>query len=83
LPGEANPALGLRGIRLSLARPELFRIQLRALARAAVAGDLEVMFPMVAVPHEFDAAAALMQAEVDALLAAGIAARRPRLGMMV
>lgn len=83
IPGEANPALGLRGIRLSLARPDVFRVQLRALARAAVAGELEVMFPMVAVPREFDAAAALMQAEVDALVAAGIPARRPKLGMMV
>jgi phosphotransferase system enzyme I (PtsI) len=83
IPGEANPALGLRGIRLSLARPEIFRVQLRALAKAAVAGDLEVMFPMVAVPREFDQAAAMMQAEVEALQAAGIPARRPRLGMMV
>jgi phosphotransferase system enzyme I (PtsI) len=81
--GEANPALGLRGIRLSLARPEIFRVQLRALARAAVHGQLEVMFPMVAVPREFDAAAAMMQAEVEALAAAGVPARRPKLGMMV
>ncbi|HEU0220763.1 MAG TPA: putative PEP-binding protein, partial [Paracoccaceae bacterium] len=45
--GEANPFLGLRGLRLSLARPEIFRIQLRALARAAALGPLKVMLPMV------------------------------------
>lgn len=58
---EPNPALGLRGIRLSLARPELFRDQLRALvrARAAVGDDgarLAIMFPLVCVPAELDGA---------------------------
>ena len=50
--GESNPFLGLRGIRLSLRHPTLFRIQLRALARAAAHGDLRVMLPMVTVPAE-------------------------------
>ena len=45
--GESNPFLGLRGIRLSLAKPEPFRTQLRALCRAAVHGAIEVMLPMV------------------------------------
>ena len=38
--GESNPFLGTRGIRLMLARPDIFSVQLRALARAAVHGDL-------------------------------------------
>ena len=50
--GESNPFLGLRGIRLTLARPESFVSQLRALARAAVHGNLKVMLPMVTVPGE-------------------------------
>jgi phosphotransferase system enzyme I (PtsI) len=55
---EENPALGLRGIRLSLQRPDLFRDQLRALlrARAAVSGDdagrLAIMFPLVSTARE-------------------------------
>lgn len=48
LPREENPALGNRALRICLARPELFRTQLRALYRASVYGRLGVMFPMVA-----------------------------------
>jgi len=80
---EANTFLGLRGIRLSLRREDVFRPQLRALARAAVHGDLKVMWPMVTVPGELDRAAALFEDELAALTAAGIACARPRLGMMV
>ncbi len=47
LAPEANPALGNRGIRFSLSRPELFKIQLRALARASAYGSLRILFPMV------------------------------------
>ena len=53
--GESNPFLGLRGIRLSLRHPDLFQIQLRALARAAAYGDLRIMLPMVTVPAELEA----------------------------
>ena len=60
---EANPFLGLRGIRLSLARPEIFRVQIRALLRAAVHGNLKVMFPMIAVASEYAAARALFAEE--------------------
>ena len=80
---EANTFLGLRGIRLSLLREDVFRPQLRALARAAVHGHLKVMWPMVTVPGEIDRAAALFEEELAALAAAGIACARPKLGMMV
>jgi phosphotransferase system enzyme I (PtsI) len=49
---EANPALGLRGIRYCLQRPEVFRTQLRAILRAAVFGKVRIMFPMVATQRE-------------------------------
>lgn len=83
VPAEANPFLGLRGIRLSLARPDLFAVQLRALARAAADGPLRVMIPMVTVPEELAAARAmLVQAAADAM-AAGQRAAVPPLGIMV
>ena len=69
--GEMNPFLGVRGLRLSLKRPEIFAVQLRALARAAVHGKLKVMFPMVTVPAEFTAARDLFREVVAQLLAAG------------
>jgi phosphotransferase system enzyme I (PtsI) len=81
--GERNPFLGVRGIRLSLARPEVFRVQLRALCRAAVHGVLKVMLPMIADPSELDRAGAMLDAEFAALKAEGIACARPPLGIMV
>jgi phosphoenolpyruvate-protein phosphotransferase (PTS system enzyme I) len=83
IDGESNPFLGLRGIRLSLSRPDVFRLQLRALARAAVHGALKVMLPMVAVPSELDRAGVLLDAEIAALGAEGIVCARPPLGIMV
>jgi phosphoenolpyruvate-protein phosphotransferase (PTS system enzyme I) len=49
---EENPVLGLRGIRLTLARPQVFRTQLRGLFRAGVHGDLWVLLPMVSTVEE-------------------------------
>jgi phosphotransferase system enzyme I (PtsI) len=81
--GEANPFLGLRGVRLTLAHEEVFRTQLRALARAAVHGNLKVMVPMVTVPDEITRSAMLLDACVAELAARGVAAQRPPLGIMV
>ena len=83
IEGESNPFLGLRGVRLSLAHPEVFATQLRALARAAAGGELKVMLPMVTTRDEFDEARRILSAEVRALRSAGIDASMPRLGMMV
>ncbi|WP_181175990.1 phosphoenolpyruvate--protein phosphotransferase [Mesorhizobium sp. B2-3-4] len=80
---EGNPFLGLRGVRLSLARPDIFRVQIRALLRAAPHGNLKVMFPMIATSEEYERAAALFAEEQAALAARGIAQRMPPLGIMV
>ncbi|NLS69564.1 phosphoenolpyruvate--protein phosphotransferase [Bradyrhizobium brasilense] len=83
LDGEANPFLGVRGLRLCLARPEIFAVQLRALARAAVRGNLKVMFPMVTSADELEAGRKLFADAVQRLQADGIAAMLPDLGIMV
>ena len=80
---EPNPFLGLRGLRLSLARSDVFQVQLRALARAAARGPLKVMFPMVTVPSEMDEARALFEKAAADLARAGIEAQTPPLGMMI
>jgi phosphotransferase system enzyme I (PtsI) len=49
---EDNPVLGLRGIRLTMARPHIFRIQLRALLRAGLYGDLQIMLPLISTVEE-------------------------------
>ncbi|MCC8946380.1 phosphoenolpyruvate--protein phosphotransferase [Bradyrhizobium sp. Arg62] len=83
LDGEANPFLGVRGLRLCLARPEIFAVQLRALARAAVRGNLKVMFPMVTSADELEVGRKLFADVVQRLQADGIAAMLPELGIMV
>jgi len=50
--GEANPALGLRGVRLLLARPDLLRSQLRAILRASAFGPVRLLIPMVSAREE-------------------------------
>jgi phosphotransferase system enzyme I (PtsI) len=75
---ESNPFLGVRGVRLSLARPDVFSVQLRALVRAAAHGPLKIMLPMVTVPAELATARALLD---EAARDTGLPA--PPLGMMV
>ncbi|MDS0261282.1 phosphoenolpyruvate--protein phosphotransferase [Haloarcula sp. S1CR25-12] len=86
LPDEENPFLGERGIRRSLdPDSDLFATQLRALLRAAAdgAGELDVMFPLVATVDELEAAiAAVDDAEAD-LDERGVDYERPSLGVMV
>jgi phosphotransferase system enzyme I (PtsI) len=82
--GESNPFLGVRGVRLSLRRPEILMVQLRALARAAAAdGNVKIMVPMVTLPEELAQCRLMLAQAVRDLLAAGVPARLPPLGMMV
>jgi phosphoenolpyruvate-protein phosphotransferase len=67
MPFEANPFLGERGVRLTLARPELFRAQVRAILRASPAGRVAIMFPMIATMAEWRAARELVERERAAL----------------
>jgi phosphotransferase system enzyme I (PtsI) len=81
---EENPVLGLRGIRLTLFRPDIFRTQVRALLRAGLFGDLWVMLPLVSTLDElrsFRAFTAEMAAELER---EGLPFRRDlRLGVMI
>jgi phosphotransferase system enzyme I (PtsI) len=54
LAEDGNPLLGWRAIRFCLARPEIFRTQLRALLRSSVAGSLRVMFPLISGAGELE-----------------------------
>jgi phosphoenolpyruvate-protein phosphotransferase (PTS system enzyme I) len=56
IPKEMNPFLGWRAIRLSLARPELFKIQLRAILRASAHGKIRLMYPMISGIEELEQA---------------------------
>jgi phosphotransferase system enzyme I (PtsI) len=80
---ENNPFLGLRGIRLSLARPDVFRVQIRALLRAAPHGNLKVMFPMIADIQEYRRGAALFGEEQAGLATRRVPHKMPPLGIMV
>jgi len=72
LPAEANPFLGWRAIRISLALPAFFKVQLRAILRAALHGNVLVMFPMIATVEEVVQAQALLAEAAADLAAQGI-----------
>jgi phosphotransferase system enzyme I (PtsI) len=69
---EANPALGLRGIRYCLTNPELLKLQLRAMLRAGVGGRASIMFPMLSDPLEFKRAVRILQEARRELKAQGL-----------
>lgn len=83
LDGETNSFLGLRGLRLSLRHPDVFRVQIRALLRASAYGAVKIMLPMVTTPAELEQARGLVQQEHVALKAAGQTLGHPPLGIMV
>jgi phosphotransferase system enzyme I (PtsI) len=83
-PTEPNPFLGWRAIRMCLDQPELFGVQLRALLRAAVHGDVRIMLPLVVTVDEVRAARELLDQAARDLEARGAAFRREvPLGVMI
>lgn len=76
---EANPFLGMRGIRFLMDRPDLFKAQLRAAVRANELGNLRIMFPMVSSLNELAGAKALFGEVVDEISPKHL----PALGIMV
>ena len=83
LPKEDNPFLGFRAIRLCLQRKDLFRVQLRALLRASVYGDLHIMFPMVSSLEELREAKAMLAQAREELLAEGEHVAPVKVGIMI
>lgn len=71
-PKEENPFLGLRGIRYCLQHPEILMTQLRAVLRASVYGNMQLMFPMISIPEELWAGRALLEKAKAELKAQGI-----------
>ena len=83
-PSEANPFLGWRAIRMCLDQPELFKVQLRALLRAALHGDVRIMLPLVVSVDEVRSARALLGEASLELTARGVPhAPSLSLGVMV
>ena len=83
-PSEPNPFLGWRAIRMCLDQPELFGIQLRALLRASVHGDIRIMLPLVVTLDEVRRARELLDEAARVLTARGAEFRRDvPLGVMI
>ena len=81
---EKNPFLGVRGIRYSLANPDMFRVQLRAMLRAGYGQDLGIMFPMVSSVEEVEEAKSILDEVNDALTREGREHNaHPRVGTMI
>jgi len=71
LPSEMNPFLGYRAIRISLNRPDIFKVQLRALLRASAFGDIHIMYPMIASVEEVKQANVMLDECKEELTAEG------------
>jgi phosphotransferase system enzyme I (PtsI) len=83
-PHEANPFLGWRAIRMCLDESELFKVQLRALLRAGMHGDVRIMLPLVVTIDEVRQARELLDEAASELAARNVAFRRDLpLGVMV
>ena len=80
---EDNPAMGYRAIRICLKQPEIFKTQLRALLRAAVFGNLSIMYPMITSTEEVSQIYQIVDEVRNELEAAQIPYRLPEQGIMI
>ena len=84
LPSEMNPFMGWRAIRYCLARPEVFRVQLRAILRASSYGNLKLMFPMISSVDELQRAKEILREVQGELTREGVAfAKDMEVGAMI
>lgn len=80
---EENPALGIRGVRLSLNNEVLFKTQLRALIRASVYGNLSIMYPMISSAAELERIKEIVHTITDELKKEGCLVNKFRQGIMI
>ena len=80
---EENPALGYRAIRICLKQPEIFKAQLRVLFRAAVYGNLSVMYPMITSTEEVEKIYAIVAEVEEELKAQEVQYKIPEQGIMI
>ena len=80
---EDNPAMGYRAIRICLKQPEIFKVQLRALLRAAVYGNLSIMYPMITSTEEVKWIYEIVAEVEEELKEQGVQYRIPEQGVMI
>lgn len=80
---EDNPAMGYRAIRICLKQPEIFKTQVRALLRAAVFGNLSIMYPMIISVEEVKKIYEIVEEVRQELEAKGIPYKMPEQGIMI
>ena len=80
---EDNPAMGYRAIRICLKQPEIFKVQLRALLRAAVYGNLSIMYPMITSTEEVKRIYEIVAEVEEELKKQGVQYRIPEQGIMI
>lgn len=83
LDKEDNPAMGLRAIRICLTRPEIFKTQLRALFRASVYGNINIMYPMIISVDEVRQIKVIVEEVKAELTEQGIEYGNPAQGIMI
>lgn len=83
LGNEDNPAMGYRAIRICLKQPEIFKVQLHALLRAAIFGNLSIMYPMITSVEEVQKIYEILEGVQKELEAVQIPYKLPEQGIMI